>query len=211
MRGPLISVVIPTRKGESVTTTVHSLMQQTIQDLELLTIVDHDGRGAPWARNRGAEIARGEYLLFSDNDIDWVPDALDQLVIALISAPDEVSDSAGRSWRVGYAYGAYEMAGRLFCAEPWSFQILQGRNLVSTMALMKRGCFPGWDESLGRLQDWELWLRMALQQRVCGVQVPKVLFRTEVRAGISFDGRCSYEDAWATIRRKHGLPTEVHA
>lgn len=211
----LISIVVPTRKGESVDLTMSTLMRQTYQDFEVHVIVDSMERGAPWARNAGAELARGQYLLFSDNDIDWDPGALDAMVKALTAArEDEIKSGDVFEWRTAYAFGGYYITGVPTDGrtvgpvgnEPWDFATLKGRNFISTMSLMTRQSFMGFDEKLGRLQDWDLWLRLAMQARRRGVWVGRPLFSTPYREGISFDGRVTYEEAWRYVRIKAGLP-----
>lgn len=208
MLNPLVSIVIPTRRSESVEVTMRSLMRQTLQNFAVHVVVDHEGRGAPWARNRGAECARGTYLLFSDNDIEWEPDALETMVRALEGAAGAEVLEQGRRWAVGYVYGGYWQVNpvdgthRTYCLEPWRFDVLQKRNFISTMTLMVRGHFPGFDESLGRLQDWDLWLTLA-ERGTAGQAIERVLFTTWVRNGITFGGAMDYDTAWRVVRHKH--------
>lgn len=214
---PLISVVIPTRRHELVTVTLDSLMQQTCQDLEVHVVVDHDGRGAPWARNQGARRAAGRYLLFSDSDIAWVPTALEDMLAALRAAnPDDGIVVDDDRLAVGYAYGAYRMGGSVYCLQPWDLKRLYGGNYISTMSLIDRRVTSGsrygrdepaewFDESLSRLQDWDLWLSLACIG-VKGVDVPRVLFETAVRDGLSFGvGALGWDAAFRAVRRKHRL------
>ena len=205
----MISVIVPTRPHESLEPTLRSLMDQTRQDFEVHVIVDHDGRGAPWARNRGAECARGEYVLFCDNDIRWKPWALQKMVTVLERAGSEPD---GDGFTVAYAYGGYRINrprgdGSIgpMANEPWHLQTLKGRNLVSTMALIHRRFVQKWDEELKRLQDWDYWLRMALHQQGKGQWVGEELFDTGYRAGITHEGAVSYDDAFRLIRAKLGL------
>jgi glycosyltransferase involved in cell wall biosynthesis len=207
MSRPLVSIVVPTRAHEAVTLTMDSLMKQTVQDFELHLVVDKDGRGAPWARNRGAELARGEYLLFSDADICWDPDALEAMVTRLGARRDD------GEYATAYVYGSYEIRGpgskRLgpIGTSPWDLAELSGHNYISTMSLMVREAFMGWDETLTRLQDWEMWLRMAKDGKLKGEYLGRGLFWTPWREhGISFEGDASYTAAWRTIRMKHRLP-----
>lgn len=196
---PLVSIVIPARPHEHVVT-LESLMAGTLQDFEAHVVVDKDLRGAPWARNRGAELARGEYLLFCDNDVVWAPDALEVMVKALVSAPSEIDGRVP-----GYAFGAYEIPGvGRFCTEEWSYDVLRWRNLCSTMSLIRRDLAIEWDEVLQRAQDWSYWLTLA-ERGVCGVRIPRVLFTTQRRLGITYGNPVSWEQAAAVVRAKHGI------
>jgi glycosyltransferase involved in cell wall biosynthesis len=234
MARPLISIVIPARPNESVDLTMATLMRQTCQDFEMHVVVDKDLRGVGWARNRGAECARGQYLLFSDSDIIWAPDALAVMVETLERAchAESLLDAGwgrrhcprcpdqGATWRTAYAYVAYDIVKiekrwfggttqslvRRFGDQPWDLENLKTYNFVSPMTLMLRSIFPSFDESLGRLQDWHLWLRLALEHRIKGVWVGRTLFVTPLRVGISYGGPIGYEEARMAVYRKLGLP-----
>jgi glycosyltransferase involved in cell wall biosynthesis len=187
----MISVVIPVREGGDPAVTLASLAPQ-LEDCELIVAWDQ-GHGANWARNRGAERARGEYLLFSDDDIEWRPGAVEALLHALAAAP-----------RASYSYGAYEMGGVIQCDQEFDAQRLRKANFISTMSLIRRAHFPGFDEALGRLQDWDIWLAM-LASGMVGVFCGSLIFTTKVRNGITFGGPVEYESARRTVSEKHGL------
>jgi glycosyltransferase involved in cell wall biosynthesis len=190
---PEVSVAIPVRAGETTMPVLKSLGRQEGVRLQVSICHDVDGRGANWARNQAAAVARHPFLLFSDADIEWEPMALLHLVRTLEANPG-----------AAYAYGSYEMAGRIQCTEPFSPSRLRQRNFVSTMSLLRRETFPGFDESIGRFQDWDLWLTM-LKKGHIGVQSNRLLFRTRLRDGITLNGPISAEDGRAIIRRKHNL------
>lgn len=210
-----ISVVIPTRQEEDVAGALASIEAQTIASrCEVCVVVDKEQRGAPWARNRGASQTSAPYVLFCDDDIEWEPDAFEQMLNALQwQEGQEQRAPRADGWRTAYTYGGYVLydvmgQGRVVGNEAWHWPTLQGRNFVSTMSLLRRDFYPtgGWDESLKRLQDWDLWLRVGIEHRGRGLWVGRPLFRTRARQGITFLGAATYEEAWATVRRKHGLP-----
>jgi hypothetical protein len=90
---------------------------------------------------------------------------------------------------------------------------------IHTMALIKRKDFPatGWDESIKKLQDWDLWLTM-LEQGKIGYWVHQVLF-TVAPGGIYSSWLPSaaykllpflpavkkYQAAVKIIKTKHGI------
>jgi hypothetical protein len=80
---------------------------------------------------------------------------------------------------------------------------LRRENYISTMSLIRRTAFPGWDESVLRLQDYDLWLTMSMRG-YRGAYVPRVLFAAlYVDKGITrTDG---YADALRVVHRKHGI------
>lgn len=187
----LISIIIPNREGENPYQTLESLASQS-PSFEVVVVYD-EGKGANWARNRGAELARGDLFLFSDNDIIWEPDALKILSEAL-----DKSDFAG------YAYGWYTIDGFAYCQQEFDSELLRKKNYISTMSLIYRNLFVGFDENLKRLQDWDLWLTL-LEHSVEGVYCQKKIFSTEKRAGISSGLEISWSEAERLVREKHGL------
>ena len=214
MNRPLISIVIPTRPHESCGLTMETLMAQTLQDFEVHVIVDHEGRGQSWARNRGAEVARGHTLLFSDNDLLWEPQALERLHVGLLDTMAAVRPGERFT---AYAYGAYQFftrlgcsmeRGAILCNRPWDWQALKACNFISTMALIDREVWCrehlAFDEGLRRLEDWDLFLTMG-ERGYCGAFIPGILFHTEFKPGVSHQNPLTHEAAEAIVRTKHGI------
>lgn len=206
---PWLSVVIPTRPEDCPIPTLRTLYGQSVRPDEIHVVLDAEGRGQSWARNRGAEVARGRWLLFSDADIVWAPDAVERLLGALVAAQGRDADG----WRTAYAYGAYEwtVGGRPVLRlgdRPWDLEALAQGNYISTMSLIDGELWRGeslqWDEALRRLEDWDLWLRMAARG-LRGVQAPGVLFRTEVRPGVSWGNPLSHREAEREVAQRLGL------
>jgi glycosyltransferase involved in cell wall biosynthesis len=106
-----ISVVIPVYNGErTIFEAVNSVLAQTFRDFELIVIDDgsqdttteilaaiHDSRlrvfsytnaGVAASRNRGIELASGEFISFLDADDLWTPDKLELQLNALRNHPE---------------------------------------------------------------------------------------------------------------------------
>lgn len=197
----LVSVIIPTRdRAELLAGTVSAMRAQTYPAIEIVIVDDgsrdgtpelinefvrnHPGMrglrhatssGAAAARNTGAAVARGQYLLFEDDDCRAEPEKVALLVDALEQAPDAA---------YAYCYWTTRMLPDHSVTvhdpdEPWSMATPAA--LIRTEAFHAAGRF---DPALPRLQDFDLWSR--LLARAPAVAVPRVLFEmTRDHTGIS--------------------------
>src|SRR6185369_10890404 len=190
---PAISVVIPVRNGGDPTVTLKSLALQTFRQFDTIIVHDKENRGAPWARNQGMKQVTTPLVLFSDDDVDWKPWALENMYSTLMKNSD-----------ASYSYGGFFVGGRL-ALQPGEFdrESLRRQNFISTMSLVRWAHHPGWDETLLRLQDWDVWLTM-LERGHVGVPCGCVLFETKKRNGITHGG-VTYDQAATIVRKKHGL------
>lgn len=190
---PKVTVVIPHRMSETAQVTLKSLAEQTFSDFTTIVVPDQ-GKGAQWARNEGFKQVKSEYVLFSDNDIEWKSRALQTMVEVLDKTP-----------KASYAYGRYYLGKDLWSHEAFDPILLKHHNYISTMSLIRTKDLPEkpWDESIYRLQDWDLWLTL-LEQGKRGVYVEDLIFTTPLKDGISHNGM-NYLDAILIVRKKHGL------
>lgn len=192
-----VQIVIPVREGGDPSITIASLARSSFAPHmhQVLVMPDRWGN-ASRCRNEGFAIAApSEFVLFSDDDINWHKTGIARLVAALDAHPD-----------AAYSFGAYEMGGRIYCDHQFDAQALRKRNLASTMSLIRRSLFPGFDPEIKRLQDYDCWLTMAARGHYgvhCG---GPPIFSTEVRPdGITYGGSISYADAFEVLRKKHNL------
>lgn len=188
-----ITIVIPLKEGNSADITLKSLEEQTFSDFDTI-IINDEHKGANWARNKGFEKVKTEFVLFSDDDINW-----DQRAIAALYGHLHLVPEAS------FSYGSYEMGGRTYCDKKYSARLLMETNYISTMSLIRSEHFPGFDESIKRLQDWDLWLNM-LGRGMIGVYCNRQIFTTEIRDGISFDEySISWTEAADIIKAKYKI------
>lgn len=128
-------------------------------------IVNDNKGGAPEKRNAGFDKSTQPYIFFCDDDILLPADHFQKLYDVLIRAGIK-SDVV-----YGYAYSGYQgivlhpqshpMRGNFkIPTRDWNYNALKQANYISTMALIDRKYFPRFDESLNRLQDWDIWLTM---------------------------------------------------
>lgn len=188
-----IAIIIPSRASENEEITLKSLAKQTFKNFEIVVVKDFDNKGANWARNKGFEECDSEFVLFSDNDIKWESDGIENLYECLINNPD-----------CSYSYGYYITANRIFANREFDAAALQRMNFISTMSLIRTKHFPGWDESICRLQDWDLWLMM-LESGKVGKFCGKKIFETYVRNGITNGTGMPFEEAKEIVLNKHNM------
>lgn len=151
--------------------------------------------GAPRARNAGAAAVSGEFLFFCDADVKLHPDALFELLHTLLTHPD-----------AAFAYCSFQYGVRPHRCGPFDAERLRRSNYISTMSLVRRSVFPGFDPDLARLQDWDLWLTV-VERGGRGIWVPRYLFSaTPQQKGIS--GRLGGPPPNAAVQRvqrKHSV------
>lgn len=197
---PLVSIVIPTyNRIHTLPASVDSVLRQTYANLELIIMDDGsvDGTdeyvksiadtrvryrradknmGPSAARNRGAELARGEYLAFQDSDDEWLPDKLEKQMELMLK---------NRELSLVYSeFGLYRDEAFLAVIPPRNipFEEKQGDlfsylllyPLISTQTiLIKTRDFieaGGFNEALKAYEDFEFTLRFAQNHRIGFVQ-----------------------------------------
>ena len=79
----IVSVIIPTIGRGTLARCRAALAEQTRPPDEIITVMDHDRRGAAWARNDGLRQATGDLIAFIDDDAIAPPDWLERLIHAI--------------------------------------------------------------------------------------------------------------------------------
>ncbi len=183
---PEVSIIIPAyQHARELPACLRSILTQSFQDFEIILVNDgstdgtekalepfmdrieyvrQENRGGNAARNRGYGEASGRYLLFCDADIVMRRDCLDTMVRTLEGNPD-----------ASYAYCSFRYGWKKFPLWPFDADRLRRMNYIHTTSLIRRQDFPGFDGSIRKLQDWDLWLTM-LEDGHTGVWIPEYLF-----------------------------------
>ena len=120
-----------------------------------VTVLKHDEHvGVAAARNEGARLAQGKYLLFVDGD--------DVLTADYVERHLEVMDEG-----VPFVYGSYQMFGkatRYYSPPFWGENSLWQHNFANSSSLVNAEMFwkvGGWKQTPNNTYwDWDLWLRM---------------------------------------------------
>ncbi len=232
-----IAVVIPCYNHASVLRrTLKALAHQTLKPAEVIVVDDgssddptaivaqfestlpiksltlRHNHGAPFARNEGARLTSAPFLLFLDADAELVHDALETMHKTLIAHPE-----------AAFVYSNFKWGAKLFRGKPFSPDELKRQNYIHTSSLLRREQFPGFDESIKKFQDWDLWLTVTNAGGV-GEWIPRTLFRIEPRKTgyshwlpriayripwkkLGFEPKeiTNYRAAESIVKHKHGL------
>ncbi|MBU4331540.1 glycosyltransferase family 2 protein [Patescibacteria group bacterium] len=134
-------------------------------------VIHQQNQGAPAARNRGFKESKGEYLLFVDADVYLKPSCIQKMYQTLQKYPE-----------AAYAYSSFRWGWKKFKLWKFDAEKLKQMPYIHTCSLIRREAFPvsGWDKSLKRFQDWDLWLTM-LESGHPGIWIPEVLFTTSTK------------------------------
>jgi glycosyltransferase involved in cell wall biosynthesis len=186
---PLVSVVMPTHNRAAVIAeAIQSVLEQSWVHWELLVCDDAstdataevvaqfddpriqylklEKQGAAAARNRGLELARGEFIAYLDSDNMWRPGYLARMLWALIDRPGR---SCAYADFIDYRVDRHGGIRVKSCRRPaFDHERLLDKNYIDLNSFMHRrelyDCFGGFTESLPRRQDYDLiikytWLR----------------------------------------------------
>ncbi|HEU0051419.1 MAG TPA: glycosyltransferase family A protein [Patescibacteria group bacterium] len=126
---------------------VASSVQMLTLNFPFAFIRFEQNRGADAARNEGARYAKGAFFLFLDADTMLEPHALKLMVRELDAHP-----------AAAFVYSSFYFGWKLFRGQPFDPDALKKTNYIHTSSLLRAEAFPGFDESLKKFQDWDLWL-----------------------------------------------------
>ncbi len=123
-------------------------------------------RGGSYARNRGAELARGEFLMFLDADDMISPDTIEALATAAKQQPGSIAVCECKRW-VRHPDGGWSEAQRERPVPEPSTDLFEAFLTMSAWPppccmLWRRDAYEltdGWDEELARNQDTDILLR----------------------------------------------------
>ncbi len=216
---PKVSVVIPSYNlGRYLPETLSSVAAQTFTDWECLVVdnastdgsmevvtdfcardsrfvpvVFPENRGVAAARNRGLELAEGEYVLLLDADDLITPGYMAAAVEALDADPS-LALVYGRAERFG--------AETTWDLPPFSMETMLARNCLYISCFFRRSQAVPFDPAFRTgFEDWDFWLRFMEQfdtPRVRCLEQLCFLYRTRRRsrnAGVT-------DEALVDIRRR---------
>ena len=188
LSNPLISVVIPTyNSAEFLVQALNSVLNQTYTNYEIIVIDDgstdntsqaiesyrsqikyfyQDNQGVAAARNKGMELARGEFVAFLDADDLFLPQKLRQQIATFTANPDAGMVISG--WHLTNAQGEITADIELWHSLPqldlktWLYwkPVLPSATMIRRHWLKKAGGFPS---ATIPVEDVEYFLKLVLQ------------------------------------------------
>lgn len=194
MNTPRFSVIIPLyNKASHIAETIGSVLAQTERDFEIVVVDDGSGdgggdvvaafneprvrlirqenAGVAAARNRGAEVARGEYLAFLDADDSWLPWHLVELNKLIRAFPEAgLYSVAYEILQEGCFYRPSSGTGKDFfgVVEDFFGAFSSGMALVhSSTACVRKDVFSdsgGFPVGVTRGEDVYLWMVVAVDR-----------------------------------------------
>ncbi len=200
---PKVSVILPTyNMAGYVAGAVESIRAQTFQDWELIVIDDgsSDGTGdviAPLladprvryhyqknaglsaARNAGLAHASGQYVGLIDADDLWLPTKL-QAQVPILDTHPNVGVVYGRLSRIdaqGRVFGEPSIAGPSgrIINELFKFNVVPVGSTLFRLGIVNR--VIGFDTRLKMAEDWDFWLRLAVEYDFCCIDEVVYLYR----------------------------------
>ncbi|MFA5021950.1 MAG: glycosyltransferase family A protein [Patescibacteria group bacterium] len=217
---PQISIIIPVYNAQkTLEKCLQSIFSQTLNDFEIIAINDgstdaslkilenyqakikiisQTNQGAPIARNNGAKVANGDYLIFCDADIIMMPTMLELMLKTLQSYA-----------KASYCYSDFKFGFKTFKLWPFDENKLKQIPYIHTTSLIKKEHFPGFDPSLKRFQDWDLWLTM-LEQGHKGQYLAQTLFTIKSGGSMSqWLPKFLYNFPWLKRVKEYNLAKKI--
>jgi glycosyltransferase involved in cell wall biosynthesis len=167
--------------------------------------------GAPKARNRGVELATGDFYSFLDADSYFYAGTLREWATLF-----ELNPHVNRVWGLydlnsdgmPIPLGGGIVTDNKYVPDYWAFRFA---NYCSGTNPVRKEAFVGWDESLKSLQDWDLNIRMLKKDNFQGkdwLYVPKPYFITEQtrKGSISLDAVTHFLEREKTVLEKNDIP-----
>lgn len=199
---PKVSVVIPTHnRPELLPRAVQSVLKQTFQDFEIIIVDDgsttpakqalrafsdpriciirhEQSRGGGATRNSGIEVAQGEFIVFLDDDDEWLPEKTEKQLAAFAEVNEEIGVVFNGVQAYDNATGQHlytRLPGEAGVVAPlrrllrrcyiWTSAVMVRADLLKTAGI-------SFDEEFPKCQEWDLLLRLAKKTKFFAINEP---------------------------------------
>lgn len=201
---PNLSVIIPTyNRSFTVVKAIDSVLQQTYEDYEVIVVDDgstdntyeklkpylnkihyeyKENGGISSARNRGLEIAQGNYIALLDSDDFWKPEKLQKQMECFENYPEYglvatrcLTNTVDNNFKT-IELNKIRRSGK----SGWLYKDLFYKNFLRTSSVViKEECFRKvgfFDETLSRCNDIDMWLRISKKYPVGFINSPLTIY-----------------------------------
>jgi glycosyltransferase involved in cell wall biosynthesis len=205
----LVSIVLPTRNRASVLPeAVRSVQEQVYGRWELLIVndgstdgtqeiidgfaderirsIEGEGRGVCRARNLALEAAKGDVIIYLDDDNWMEPLWLKAVAWAMSQRPDvnvlygaRIIDDFGR------VHGLSTSAEPMLQFEPWDRETLEYGNFADGGVMAHRPTDKRWDENLQQMGDWGFFLQITDDETPLELPVIAIRYHTQADERLS--------------------------
>ncbi len=179
-------------------------------------VVDRNFRnlGANFSRNRGIDLAQGDFIAFIDSDDAWLPQKLEIQLKAIEDRSNKTSSfilSATGRYRV-------DENGSIVCIQSslkkLSLSSILSSNFIGSLSsvLVHREALlavGGFDEQLGAGQDWDLYIRLCEKVDFVNVPDPLLIYVDHQGQRITLNSRKRLQ-SHLRIYARHIRPYGVH-
>lgn len=143
--------------------------QMMLEHSNISYIKQSTNKGACAARNAGINATQTKYIAFLDSDDEWLPEKIQtQLEFMRENQADVVFCSVYRIEKGG----AIVYPNRIYDGDIHR-KLLEGNFISTGMLLGRTECFlEGFDDTLPRLQDWDIMIRISAKYIVKHCPVP---------------------------------------
>lgn len=209
----LVSIVIATEgKRESLIFAIQSALSQTYEKVEVILVLDglsevpayledakskikcfciSDKIGVSRARNLGAHEAKGDFLVFLDDDNLITAKHLEIGVSKLEMDLSQVYYSGQVRWNGMDFSTAFPASFNSYLYAPFNYARLLNHNFIDmNTAIISKSAFHdigGFDETLERFVDWDLFLRLGSTNKFSCLPVPTSYYYDLGKASITSD------------------------
>jgi GT2 family glycosyltransferase len=231
---PLVSVVVPSHnRARLLRRTLQSILGQRMGDLEVIVVDDGSTDDTPGvtdelgprirmlrnpnpsgvsaARNRGIAAALGHWVAFCDDDDLWSPEKLARQV--------EAAELAHRDWAYAGDVNVDDALHILSGGPPpepktvmtllprWNPVASGGSNVIVRSRVL--AAVGGFDPTLRRTEDWDMWIRIARMGPPAWVCEPLVAYR--FHAGNVAGTPGEMVDEARCLAARHAIPVDMAA
>jgi glycosyltransferase involved in cell wall biosynthesis len=175
-----VSIIIPNyNTSATIAEAINSALKQSYKNIEIIVVDDgstddsvaiieknypqiklisQENAGPSMARNTGANLATGDYLVFLDAD-DMLHESYVEKCLSVLQNRHSVE----------IVYSDAEFFGAktgLFQLDAYSYEIFLCNNCIPIFAMIKKSTFlavGAFDIDLKYAEDWDLWLRIVIK------------------------------------------------